>query len=286
MRRNRTVLLPVWAFGFALATIGLGTPQPLRGQTGPSLTASDIVIQYDVPMKTRDGVTLYADIYRPKSSDRFPVILMRTPYDKSVSWAVSPVLKMVLRGYVVIIQDVRGRYTSEGEWYPFKHEQADGFDTVEWAAALPYSNGKVGMMGASYVGATQMLAAIAQPPHLAAIAPNMTASNYHDGWTYQGGAFEQWFDQNWTSQLAQNTLQRLIRENTNALVGAPTLPLANYPVFNFGQLPADAQLTAAIAPYYLDWLAHPDYDDYWKQWSIEEHFSRHRRAHAAGRRLV
>ena len=105
---------------------------------------------------------------------------------------------------------------SEGEWYPFRHEQADGFDTVEWAAALPYSNGKVGMMGASYVGATQMLAAIAQPPHLTAIAPNMTASNYHDGWTYQGGAFEQWFDQNWTSQLAQNTLERLIHENTNA----------------------------------------------------------------------
>jgi uncharacterized protein len=273
VRRKCTALLPVWAFGFALTAIGLGAPKTLRGQTGPSLTASDIVSQYDVPMKTRDGVTLYADIYRPKSSDRFPVILMRTPYDKSVSWAVSPVFRMVLRGYVVILQDVRGRYTSEGEWYPFKHEQADGFDTVEWAAALPYSNGKVGMMGASYVGATQMLAAIAQPPHLTAIAPNMTASNYHDGWTYQSGAFEQWFDQNWTSQLAQNTLQRLIKENTNALVGLPTLPLANYPVFNFGQLPADAQLTAALAPYYLDWLAHPDFDDYWKQWSIEEHFS-------------
>jgi hypothetical protein len=101
----------------------------------------------------------------------------------------------------------------------------------------------------------------------------MTASNYHDGWTYQGGAFEQWFDQNWTSQIAQNTLQRLIEQSTDARVGAPTLPLANYPVFNFGQLPADAQLTAVLAPYYLDWLAHPDYDDYWKQWSIEEHFS-------------
>ena len=136
-------------------------------------------------MRTRDGVTLYADIYRPKSAGKFPVILMRTPYDKSVNWAVSPIFKMVPRGYVVIIQDVRGRYTSEGEWYPFKHEQADGFDSVEWAAALPYSDGKVGMMGASYVGATQMLAAIAHPPHLTAIAPNMTASNYHDGWTYQ-----------------------------------------------------------------------------------------------------
>ena len=273
MRPGRAASLSLFAFGFALAAGCLGTPPPLRAQASPPSPTPDLVTQPDTPVKMRDGVTLYADIYRPRSSGAFPVILMRTPYDKSADWATLPALRMVPRGYVVIIQDVRGRYTSEGEWYPFKHEQADGFDTVEWAAALPYSNGKVGMMGASYVGATQMLAAIAQPPHLAAIAPNMTASNYHDGWTYQGGAFEQWFDQNWTSALAQNTLQRKIVENTNALVGTPTLPLANYPVFNFGQLPADTQLTAAVAPYYLDWLAHPDYDDYWKQWSIEEHFS-------------
>ena len=249
-------------------------PKPLKAQASPPSVSTDIIIQHDVPMKTRDGITLYADIYRQKSSEQFPVILMRTPYDKSVDWAVMPAFRMVPRGYVVIIQDVRGRYTSEGEWYPFRHEQEDGYDTVEWAAGLPYSNGKVGMIGASYVGATQMLAAIAQPPHLAAIAPNMTASNYHDGWTYQSGAFEQWFDENWTSQLAQNTLTRLIDQNTNALVGVPTLPLIDYPVFNFGQLPADAKLTQKLAPYFLDWLAHPDYDDYWKQWSIEEHFSK------------
>jgi len=247
-----------------------GSPPLLAQASDPG----DIIIQRDVPLKTRDGVTLRGDIYRPNSPDKFPVILMRTPYDKSVGWAVAPAPRIVARGYVLIIQDVRGRYRSEGEWYPFRHEQADGYDSVEWAASLPYSNGKVGMMGASYVGATQMLAAISTPPHLAGIAPNVTASNYHDGWTYQSGAFEQWFDQNWTTQLAANTLDRLIHENANALVGAPTLPLANYPVFNFGQLPADAQLTTALAPYYFDWLAHPDYDDYWKQWSIEENFSK------------
>jgi putative CocE/NonD family hydrolase len=259
---------------FAVATVCLTALRVQAAQGAPPLISSGMVTQYDVPMKTRDGVLLRADVYRPNTPDKFPVILMRTPYDKSVNWAVSPVSKMVSRGYVVIIQDVRGRYASEGDWYPFRHEQADGFDTVEWAAALPYSDGKVGMIGASYVGATQMLAAIGQPPHLAAIAPNMTASNYHDGWTYQSGAFEQWFNQNWTSQLGQNTLQRLIAQNTNALVGSRALPLVNYPVFNFGQLPADAQLTAALAPYYFDWLAHPDYDDYWKQWSIEEHFDK------------
>jgi uncharacterized protein len=270
MRSSGTTWL--WIFVFTVAC--LASVKPAGAQTVPSSIAIDIIVQHDVPMKTRDGVTLYADIYRPKSSEKFPVILMRTPYDKSVDWAVAPTSKIVSRGYVVIIQDVRGRYRSEGEWYPFRHEQADGYDTVEWAAALPYSDGKVGMMGASYVGATQMLAAIAQPPHLAATAPNVTASNYHDGWTYQSGALEQWFDQNWTSQLAQNTLERLIHQNTNALVGAPTLPLTNYPVFNFGQLPADAQLTQMIAPYYFDWLAHPEYDNYWKQWSIEENFSK------------
>jgi putative CocE/NonD family hydrolase len=267
-------LFVVALFGaVALVAQTAATPSP---QAAPSASGSppyEVVIQHGVPMTTRDGVRLFADIYHPKSTDKFPVILMRTPYDKNAGWVTSAASKIALRGYVFIVQDVRGRYTSEGEWYPFRHEQNDGYDTVEWAAALPYSNGKVGMIGASYVGATQLLAAIAGPPHLGGIAPNMTASNYHDGWTYQSGAFEQWFDQNWTTQLAQNTLQRVITENSDARVGAPKLPLTDYPVFNFGQLPADAQLTARVAPYYLDWLAHPDYDAYWKQWSIEEHFS-------------
>ncbi len=233
----------------------------------------EVITRTDVPMKTRDGVTLYSDIYRPKADGSFPVILMRTPYDKSVGWAAAPAYQVASHGYVVIVQDVRGRYTSEGEWYPFRHESEDGYDAVEWAAALPFANGKVGMTGGSYVGATQMLAAIAHPPHLAGICPVVTASNYHDGWTYQGGALEQWFDQNWTTQLATNTLWRLIAKDTNALLGASTLPLAHYPAFNYAALPAGADSTAQLAPYYLDWLAHPSYDAYWKQWSIEEHFS-------------
>src|ERR1700746_154050 len=232
-----------------------------------------VVVQNGAAMKTRDGVTLHADIYRPTADGKFPVILMRTPYDKSVGWAVSPAYQIASHGYVVIVQDVRGRYTSDGEFYPFRHESADGYDAIEWAAALPYSNGKVGMMGGSYVGATQMRAAIAHPPHLAGICPVVTASNYHDNWTYQGGALEQWFDQNWTTQLATNTLWRLIEKDTNALVGAPTLPLAQYPSFNYAALPVGAASTAELAPYYLDWLAHPEYDAYWKQWSIEEHFA-------------
>src|SRR6478735_8415882 len=225
----------------------------------------EVTTERGVTVTMRDGVILRADIYRPNVDGQFPVLLQRTPYNKS--GGVGFGLKAAVHGFVVIVQDVRGRYTSDGEFYTFKHESDDGFDTVEWAAALPYSNGKVGMWGGSYVGATQMLAAIAHPPHLAGICPVVTASNYHDGWTYQGGAFEQWFDQNWTTQLATNTLWRLIAKNTNALVGAHALPLTQYPSFNYAALPAGAASTAELAPYYLDWLAHPEYDAYWKQWS-------------------
>ncbi|MBS1851276.1 MAG: CocE/NonD family hydrolase [Acidobacteria bacterium] len=232
----------------------------------------EVTVQAGVEVKMRDGVILRADIYRPNGEGKFPVLLQRTPYDKGNNWGAIPFAhKAAARGYVVIIQDVRGRYTSDGEWYPFKHESEDGYDTVEWAAALPYANGKVGMFGGSYVGATQMLTAIAHPPHLAGINPEITASNYHENWTYQGGAFAQWFNQSWGSGLAQDTLNRRVRDETNAMKGAWKLPLTSYPLFNFpeGNAPGSA---ATLAPYYLDWLAHPSYDDYWKPWSIEEHF--------------
>lgn len=231
----------------------------------------EVTIEGGVAAKMRDGVILRADIYRPKADGKFPVLLQRTPYDKRNSVVFG--VRAAARGFVVIVQDVRGRYSSEGEWYPFKHESDDGYDTVEWAAALPYSNGKVGMLGGSYVGATQMLTAIAHPPHLAGICPIVTATNYHDGWTYQGGAFEQWFNESWTSGLAQDTFNRTVSQNTNALQGMRKLPLTSYPLFNFSSPSAGIYSNAALAPYFLDWLAHPDYDDYWKRWAIEEHYS-------------
>ncbi len=241
--------------------------------SGIGIAADQYAVTYErnVEVKMRDGVTLKADIFRPQAEGKFPVLLQRTPYNKDNG--VDFGLNAAARGYVVIFEDVRGRYASEGEWYTFKNEPNDGYDTVEWAAALPYSNGKIGMFGGSYVGATQMLAAIAHPPHLAGICSVVTASNYHSNWTYQGGAFEQWFDENWTSGLAQDTFNHLAQKNTNALNGIWKLPLTSYPLFNFPQLQPDPSLTASLAPYFLDWLAHPTYDDYWKALSIEEHFS-------------
>ncbi|MGA9671525.1 MAG: CocE/NonD family hydrolase [Terracidiphilus sp.] len=256
----------LFVFAFTLSGIlSLGQPAP-----GAAATPQQVVTEKNVAMKTRDGVTLRADIYRPAGEGSYPVLLTRTPYDKTNMAGIGQ--RGAARGFMVVAQDVRGRYNSEGEWYPFKYETADGYDTVEWAAALPHSNGKVGMFSGSYVGATQMLAAIAHPPHLAGICPIVTASNYHENWTYQGGAFEQWFNESWTSGLAQDTLNRAIQKDTNALVGSTVLPLNQYPIFNLRTPRDGVALTHALAPYFQDWLDHPLYDDYWKQWSIEENF--------------
>ena len=228
-----------------------------------------VTYERNVVVSMRDGVKLRADIYRPNAEGKFPVLLQRTPYNKDND--VDFGIKAASQGYVVVVEDVRGRYASEGDWYTFKNEPNDGYDTVEWAAALPYSNGKVGMFGGSYVGATQVLAAIAHPPHLAGICPIVTASNYHDNWTYQGGAFEQWFDEDWTSGLAQNTYERLVYDQNDPVGGIWKLPLTDYPILNLEKRP-DLASNASVAPYFLDWLAHPNYDDYWKAISIEEHY--------------
>jgi uncharacterized protein len=246
---------------FALVVLGTAILVPAGLAAGEKY---EVTVERNVPAKMRDGITLRADIYRPKADGRFPVLLVRTPYDKTGEMNLG--LKAAARGYVVIAQDVRGRFASEGEWYTFKNESRDGYDTVEWAAALPYSNGKVGMFGGSYVGATQFLAAIAKPPHLSGICPNVTASNYHDGWTYQGGAFEQWFNESWTTSLAMNTMRRRAELSGNALGWTKILPLRAYPVL-------EAPEADGVAPYFTDWLAHPNFDEYWKEISIEDHYA-------------
>ena len=237
-------------------------------------------VETNLPAEMRDGVVLYADVYRPDGPGPFPVLLQRTPYDKSAPGSMTNLdpLKAARAGYAVVIQDTRGRYTSQGEFYAFRDEINDGYDTVEWAAAQPWSSGKVGMYGASYVGATQWLAALSQPPHLSAIFPNVTASNYHEGWTYQGGAFELGFNVSWT--LLQLTLA-----NFGALSSAKDVPgekrrqlieAVNDMETSFRHLPTEGlpHLQDGLADYYYDWLAHPEFDEYWKQLCIEDNHSR------------
>jgi len=233
-----------------------------------------VKVERGVAVTMRDGVILRGDVFRPNVEGKFPVLLQRTPYRRALwGYDVDFAQRAASRGYIVFLQDVRGRYTSDGEWYPFLHESEDGYDTIEWIAAQPYSDGRVGMFGGSYVGATQMLAAIAYPPHLAGICPVVTASNYHDGWTYQGGAFEQWFDESWTSGLAQDTLLHQIEHMPGSPEEVNALPLTSYPIFNRNPAGAIDASSSTIVPYFLDWLAHPSYDDYWKRWSIEEHYA-------------
>ena len=223
-------------------------------------------------MKARDGVKLRADIYRPDGKGPFPVLLQRTPYDKQ--GAADFAQKANALGFIVVVQDVRGRFASDGEFYTFKHESDDGYDAVEWAAHLPGSDGRVGMFGGSYVGATQMLAAVSQPSHLAGICPVVTASNYHENWSWQGGAFEQWFNQSWTGHLAQDTLRRVLQSGNTTLPVDKILPLKNAPLLSLPATINSPELTRQLAPYYIDWASHPLYDGYWKQWAIDERYSK------------
>jgi uncharacterized protein len=222
-----------------------------------------VLIQEGVPVKMRDGVTLAADIYRPDAPGQFPVLLQRTPYNRAGAAEPS---RIASHGYVVVMQDTRGRFGSQGEFYPFRYESQDGYDTIEWAAALPYSDGKVGTFGGSYVGATQMLAAMAAPPHLVAIFPYVTASEYYDGWTYQSGVLEQWFTSSWSSGLAIDTLRRKTDKMLNPKQWAADLPVDSYRML---ELPAVSEL----APYFRDWVAHDTEDEYWRAWKISDHYA-------------
>lgn len=224
----------------------------------------------DVAVPMRDGVTLYADVYVPEGDGPYPVLLMRTPYGRAQAHPkvyVHPTW-YARRGYIVVVQDVRGRWTSEGEWYPLIHEAADGYDSVEWAAKLPKSNGRVGMYGFSYEGATQLLAAVAAPPHLAAIVPAMTASEYYDGWTYRGGALSQAFVETWAIFLAQNVARRQglkrVEADLVAALGSMDHHFGELPLKEFSLLRREG-----LAPWFFDWLEHPSRDEYWEQLSIE-----------------
>jgi len=232
----------------------------------------EVEVERNVPSRMRDDTVLYADIYRPKGEGPWPVLLMRHPYDKTQAENLSYAQPTwyARYGYMVVVQDCRGRWKSEGEWYPFKHEEADSYDTVTWAAELPGSNGKVGMYGFSYAGATQLWAALHQPPGLTAIMPALTGSDYYDGWTYRGGALHHAFTQSWSTFLALDTAHRWQDyELEGTIAGALGNAWANYyippPYFPFIS-------QEGLAPYYYDWLKHDTYDDFWKQWSIRRRY--------------
>jgi uncharacterized protein len=231
-----------------------------------------------VPM--RDGTTLRADVYRPTTSQAVPVILMRTQYGKeapqvqpsryqSPDWFAS-------HCYLVVIQDIRGQFTSGDTFSEFTNDRNDGYDSVEWAAKLPGSSGKVGMYGSSYVGATQWLAAETAPPHLATIVPANTASDYYNGWTYENGAFRLNFIEPWTMEsialsAADNrgdtkVAQQLTQDDKNITSWLRYTPYRSFPPLHPGD--------RAVAPYFYDWIAHRADGPYWQRWEPQRHYSK------------
>ena len=231
-------------------------------------------VDTNVPVGMRDGVTLRADVYRPADNGRHPVLLARNPYGKQKpnyhSLYLDPV-RAASRGYALVIQDTRGRHASEGEWYPFRHEVEDGYDTVEWCASQPWSDGNVGMFGISYHGATQWLAAIGAPPSLKTIVPGMTADQYYDGWTYLGGVFQLFWKSLWCGGELQQHLRGLYPESPGAAEKLRSWTKDPFAMVNHVPL-NDLPPLKGIADYYFDWLAHPTYDDYWKSLSPRERF--------------
>jgi putative CocE/NonD family hydrolase len=245
-----------------------------------STTPSRMVVDRDVWIPMRDGVRLQADVYRPDDQQRHPVLLQRTPYDRRDSFAVvvnagiEP-LRAVERGYVVVIQDTRGRFGSEGDFQPFAHEADDGADTIGWLAEQNHSNGRVGMYGASYYAATQLLAATRRPEALQAIAPKATAADYFDSWFYHGGALQLGFTVYWALGLAAAAAARRAAagEDTSAQL-AELERWLNDPARAFGSRPLLARgAVNALLPAYEAWLTHDRDDAFWRAISVSDRWS-------------
>jgi putative CocE/NonD family hydrolase len=241
-----------------------------------------IVRESNVPMRTRDGVTLHADVVRPDAPGRYPVLVSRTPYGKDTAMQnqEGSAYYFARRGYVTVMQDCRGRFESEGEYYPMVNDVADGYDAVEWAARLPWSNGRVGTIGQSYMGATQYMIACndPMPPHLQAMAPVSAAADYHQGWVYHTGGAMLW---GWAVPYAilkgRNTLHRVGRDDLLSVMddysqqgtnfGMPLTPewFRHLPISDWADMLKEA------APYFAEYIANADDGDYWQGINVLKH---------------
>ena len=230
----------------------------------------NILIEKNVMVPMRDGVKLATDVYRPASVGRYPVLLSRLPYNKELPMMVQVNIdtsRAVQADYVVVIQDCRGRFASEGEFTPLVNEASDGVDTVAWITEQPWSTGQVGTVGGSYLGFTQWLLAREQPEALRSMAPMITTSDYYEApFRHTGGVFELGFSLFWSLSMVPEELQRHVRQGKASMqqMGMLMQAMSNASAL-FEHLPlGDKPLLREFAPFYFEWLAHPNYDDYWR----------------------
>ena len=253
-RLRRTAPIP----GAFLAALALGgRPAAFPAGAAPAVAREAPVARvYNLPVPMRDGVRLATDVFRPDAPGRFPAVLIRTPYNRSEER--KDAFFFARHGYAAVVQDVRGRYDSEGEWTPLAHEADDGYDAQEWIARQPWSNGKVLTFGSSYGAVQQWLAATRKSPHLVAMSPQFTPMDPYAGWIWPGGAFQEAINVTWSALVSGRVKQ-------SASLKADPWPLA------FRHVPVtDALKVIGHDPrFYRDWLAHPSYDDYWRAVSWE-----------------
>jgi len=272
MQRNGSLCV-FWLF----ASASLWVTQTMADQEGLKTFEQlhpEIIVVKDLPVTMNDGTQLMTDVYRPNSSGTFPVLVYRTPYGKHLAAELYTThLNAVKRGYAVILQDVRGRYASEGLFEPYQNEGQDGYDTIEWAAKQPWSNGRVGSYGLSYPGAVQWLAALRSPPHLEAMVPAMTFSSPRN-FFYMNGVF----DLSWLPwifiNIAPDSRVRLdlpgIRDASEANAAWPGQSQAYQSFLPLAELP----YLRKEAPYYFQWLNHPPEDSWWDWGEIRGHYKR------------
>ena len=219
----------------------------------------DVEMRLDVKVPMRDGIELSADIYLPKAKGPFPVVLMRTPYSNNMDPVIVKARGLANRGYVCIVQDVRGRWDSAGVYYAFHQEVDDGFDTQEWIGQQDWCDGSIGMAGSSYGGCVQWLSAPLKSKYLKAMVPRVMCTDYYQGLMHPGGAFQLNVMMTWGMRTNGRTGQSIDYHNwTEAFRALPLTDLA-------GNAGRDLQ-------FWKDWLAHPDDDEYWNEVNTDRRF--------------
>jgi putative CocE/NonD family hydrolase len=233
---------------------------------------NDITVQHRVPVPMRDGVILYADVFRPVGEGKHPVLVSRTPYStERYPSSYRSAVYFSRRGYAYVFQDTRGRHESEGKWEPFRNDIEDGYDTIEWAAKQPWSNGKVGMQGGSYLGHVQWRAAMSDPPSLVTIFPNVASTSLYHDWITLNGGWRLSFNFGWGAVRQESRIMQNVGPHN--LEGGPE-NISYDKVLWHMPLNTMQELVGRNAQFYKDWMAHPDYDDYWRKINVEEVFEK------------